>query len=389
MAEASIELADDGEDSDDPSGRAVVVRRMVELRDFLTGLSLADFESGEWFTKLCMHALRTYTAKVDADYLLQRNPGMPADILVDQRIKLATRHAAIAGAVASSVYSGIYLSKMGPRGGAGSTGAATLAAGGTSTVGTLAFVARLQLRLAWDIAVLYRVPPDLGDPEELGDFVRVALGIKIGELRLMGTVTAAAPLTRKAVKKVYSGKTLKAAKDLPIIGEHLRQKTVMRTAIPVVVVPLAIQASRAVTQDAGEYAREVFGAKAKVLERAERLIRRTRHVELLLWVAWLVIEADQVRSDEEYLLMRHLLRLAEEQHQHVDKQLEKVIKLDLDDVWERVAAASGDLNDVVDAARKVAEVDGPVNEQEKVVLDELRDRCRHEARSARPSERDE
>ncbi len=47
MAEASIEVADDGNGSDTPSLRAVVVRRMVELRDFLTGLGLADFESGD------------------------------------------------------------------------------------------------------------------------------------------------------------------------------------------------------------------------------------------------------------------------------------------------------------------------------------------------------
>ncbi|GAB3331157.1 hypothetical protein RMN56_20625 [Micromonospora halotolerans] len=379
MAEASIEVADDGgEGGVDASWRAAVVRRMAELREFAKGLSGADFESGDWFTKLCMHVLRTYAAKVDAEYLLRRNPGMPANALVDQRIKLAAREAAIAGGVAGSVYTGVFVSKLGPRGGAGSSSSATLAAGGMSALGNLAYVSRVQLRLAWDIAVLYRVPPDLNDPEELGEFVRVAFGIKAGELPVAGAVTVAPEMTRRAVKKVYSGKRLEAAKQLPIIGEDLLQRRVMRTAIPGVVVPLAALASRTMTKAAGEHARLVFGDKAKVLERAERLIRRTRHVELMLWVAWLVIEADQKRSDEEYLLMRHLLRLAKEQHQHVDDQLEKVIAVEPAEVWERVAAATGELSDVLDAAQQVAEVDGPVNEQEKAVLDELHDRCRRD-----------
>lgn len=70
--------------------------------------------------------------------------------------------------------------------------------------------------------------------------------------------------------------------------------------------------------------------------------------------------------------MRHMLTLAHEQHQHADDQLERVIEVDPADVWERVAEATGDLCDVLDAAQRVAAVDGPVNGREEAVLDELR-----------------
>ncbi len=44
--------------------------------------------------------------------------------------------------------------------------------------------------------------------------------------------------------------------------------------------------------------------------------------------------------------------------------------------WKRVDAEPGDLGDVLDAAERVATVDGDVNSREKAVLAELRERCR-------------
>lgn len=138
--------------------------------------------------------------------------------------------------------------------------------------------------------MLYRVPPDLDDPDELWDFVRVAFRIKLGELPLEGAVMKAPEMTRKAIKKIHSGQRMAAAQELPVIGKYLLQRNVMRTAIPGVVIPLAAVVGHSTTKLAGWHARSVFGQRAKVLELAERLISRTQHLELMLWVAWLVIE---------------------------------------------------------------------------------------------------
>ena len=114
MAEASIEAADDGELGADAAGWSSVVRRIAELRKFTKALGSADFESGDWFTKLCMHVLMTYAAKVDAEYLLRRNPGMPANALVDKRIKLAAREGVRNGNGVSGIF-GWYVSAAGQR----------------------------------------------------------------------------------------------------------------------------------------------------------------------------------------------------------------------------------------------------------------------------------
>ena len=53
----------------------------------------------------------------------------------------------------------------------------------------VAFISRLQLRLARDIAVLYRVPLDTSDPDDLWKLIRVAFTIKGGEAVREGDLT--------------------------------------------------------------------------------------------------------------------------------------------------------------------------------------------------------
>jgi hypothetical protein len=121
----------------------------------------------------------------------------------------------------------------------------------------------------------------------------------------------------------------------------------------------------------------VFRNEARVIELAEGMSRSSRHPRLLLWVAWLVIKAkgNAKIADDEALLMRHLVRLVRERHEVVDEHLAHVVDLDPAEVWKRVDAEPGDLSDVLDAAERVATVDGDVTSREKAVLKELRERC--------------
>ncbi|MCF4135709.1 hypothetical protein L1856_00310 [Streptomyces sp. Tue 6430] len=141
-------------------------------------------------------------------------------------------------------------------------------------------------------------------------------------------------------------------------------------------VPLAVLLNRYTTLLAGRHARAVLRNEARVIELAEGMSRNSRHPQLMLWVAWLVIGANSKIADDEALLMRHLVRLVRERHEVVDEQLAHVIAIDPAEVWKRVDAEPGDLGDVLDAAERAATVDGDVNSREKAVLTELRERCR-------------
>ena len=371
MPEASTDAIDAGGDDED-AARKVVDHERAELREFIKGLSSDDIKSGGWFTKLIAQGLSSYTEKVTWQYFQERYEGVPADAIVDQRTKMAARYAALEGGLSASAYTAAIVATLGSAGGASP---ATVPAAVATFMVDVAFITQLQLRLAYDIAVLYRVPLDTSDPDDLWKLIRVAFTIKSGEFVREGVIKAVPPLTRQVIKKYYSGPVLAAAKGLPFVGKQLLQRNVVKIGIPGVGVPLAVLVNRYTTLLAGRHARAVFRNEARVIELAESLSKRSQHPQLMLWVAWLVVMADRKISDDEALLMRHLVRLVRDQHQVVDEQLAHLVDVDPSEVWRRLDAESGDLSDILDVANQVAKVDGSVNSRERAIISELQDRC--------------
>ncbi|MEU6323217.1 hypothetical protein [Streptomyces sp. NPDC047009] len=371
MIEAPMDAAD--ADGDDDADRKVVEQERDELRKFVKGLSADDIKSGNWFTKLSAHAMNSYTEKVDWQYFQERYAGVPADAIVDQRVKMASRYAALEGGLSAGAYTATVAATIGSLGGASP---ATVPAAVATMMVDVAFITRLQLRLAYDVSVLYRVPLDLHDPEDLWKLIRVAFTIKSGEAVQKSVVKAVPAMVRPLVKRFYSGSVLTAGKALPVVGKHLLQRNVIKIGIPLVGVPLAVVLNRYTTLLAGRHAQAVFRNEARVIELAENLSKRSQHPELMLWVAWLVIRANRKIADDEALLMRHLVRLVRERHQVVDEQLAHLVDIDPAEVWQRIDAEPGDLSDILDVADRVATVDGDVNAREKAVISEIRDRCR-------------
>lgn len=369
MPNAPVDAADDGDD--DATERELAEER-DELREFVKGLSADDIKSGDWFTKLVAHALDAYTTKVDWQYFQERYEGVPADGIVGERIKMAARYAALEGGLSATAYTGAIVATLGTAGGASPL---TVSAAVATLMVDLTFVTQMQLRLAYDVAVLYRVPIDVSDPDDLWKLIRVAFSIKGGEFVREGVIKVVPPLTRQLIKRYYSGPVLAAAKGLPFVGKLLLQRTVIKVGIPLVGIPLSAVINRYTTLVAGRHAQAVFRNEARVMELALDLSRKSRHPQLMLWVAWLVIMADQKIADDEALLMRHLVRLVKEHHQVVDSELANIIDLHAAEVWRRVEAESGDTSDLLDVARRVASVDGPVNARERAILRELQDRC--------------
>jgi len=238
------------------------------------------------------------------------------------------------------------------------------------------YITRLQLRLAYDIAVLYRVPLDLSDPADLWKLIRVAFTIKGGEVAREGVIKVVPAVMRPLIKRFYSRGILAAGRGFPVVGKFLLQRNVIKIGIPLVGVPLAVLLNRYTTQLAGRHARAVFRNEARVLELAEGLCESSQHPQLLLWVAWLVIKADDKISDDEALLIRHLTRLVGERHQVFDEELARLIEIDPAEVWRRIDTAPGDLSAIPVAARLVAAVDGDINARERNLISEFEERCK-------------
>jgi len=357
---------------DDEQARESIERERDELREFVAGLSGDDIKSGNWFTKLLAHALHSYTAKVDWQYFQDRYQGVPPDAIVDQRIKMAARYAAVEGGLSAGAYTAAIVATIGSVGGASP---ATVPAAVATVMVDVAYLTRLQIHLAYDIAVLYEVPLDLDDPDDLWKLIRVAFTIKGGEVLSEGAIKAVPAFARPLLKRFYSGPVLATAKGLPVVGKYLLQRNVIKIGIPLVGVPIAVVLNNQTTRITGRHARSIFRNDARVIEQARIISRTSRHPGLVLWVSWLVVMADDKISDDEAMLMRHLVDCVRDEHQIVDDKLAKLIDIDVEDIWRRIEAATGDLADVVDAAQRVAAVDGDINDAEREVLGALRNKC--------------
>ncbi|RJT97349.1 hypothetical protein D6T65_13380 [Arthrobacter frigidicola] len=367
MSEAPIDAVDADDVSD--ADRKIVDEERANLRDFIDGLSPDDIRSGGWFTKLCARALGSYTDKVTWQYFQEKYEGVPADAIVDQRTKMAARYAALEGGLSAGAYTAAIIATLGTLGG---SSPATVPAAVATVMIDVAFITQLQLRLAYDVAVLYRVPLDLSDPDDLWKLIRVAFTIKSGEVVREGVVKAVPAIIRPVIKRFYSRGVLNAAKGLPVVGKFLLQRNVLKIGIPLVGVPLAVVLNRYSTLLAGRHAQAVFRNEARVIELAKNLSKRSQHPQLMLWVAWLVIMADRKISDDEALLMRYLVSLVRDEHQVVDEQLSRLVDIDPADVWQRIDAEPGDLRDILDVANRVAAVDGAINAREESVISQLR-----------------
>lgn len=343
-----------------------------KLQKFVKGLTMDDIKGGGWFAKLLTFSMAKYHEQVNAAYFQRKYPGVPVDAIVAQRIKLAARYAMIEGGLSASAYTGAVAATIGSGGGA-SPATVPLAAG--TIMVDVTYLSQLQLRLAYDISVLYGLELNLNDSEDLWKLIKVAFTIKGGELVNEGLLKAAPAMMRPILQRYFSGPVLQAAKGLPFVGKYILKRSVIKIAIPAVGIPLSMALNTWTTVVAGKHARSVFRTEARIIEKSERLVRRSNHPELLLWVAWLVINADNKISESETILFRHLTRLVHEQHGVTVEDLTRVVELDPEDVWERIAASDGDLDDVVAASEVVAAIDGPVNAKERKVLDKVRERC--------------
>lgn len=372
MPDAQIFDVDSATDETEDVDRNVVESERAKLRDFIKGLSPDDIKSGGWFTKLAATSLHSYTTKVDWQYFQEKYAGVPADAIVDQRIKMASRYAALEGGLSASAYTATVVATLGSLGGASP---ATVPAAIATVMVDVAFITQLQLRLAYDVAVLYRVPLDLSDPDDMWKLIRVAFTIKSGEMVREGVNKAVPAMMRPLIKRFYSGGVISAAKSLPVVGKFLLQRNIIKIGIPLVGVPLAVGLNRYTTLVAGKHAQAVFRNEARVIEIAEGLSARSQHPQLMLWIAWWLITADRKIADDEALLMRHLVKIVRDEHEVVDERLAQVVDVDVEGLWRRLEAEAGDLSDLVAAATRVATVDGPVNALEKALISELTHRA--------------
>lgn len=171
-----------------------------DLKYFVDQLDWQKLKGGDWFTLLLKTFLRSHAEKVSINYFRKKYPGIPLDAIGDRLISQSVFASSIAGGLAGASVSAATLSSSVSAG-------ATITGGITALVAEMAYTTRLQMRLVYDLSLLYHQELNLQDPEDLMEIFSLAFGIKSSE-GIGKVVKGLAPeVARAQVRKATLGHT--------------------------------------------------------------------------------------------------------------------------------------------------------------------------------------
>jgi hypothetical protein len=296
--------------------------------------------------------LRTCAKRVTADCFKAKYPPFLADAVAARRIELAQRYAAIEGGMMAGACSAAVAATIGTAGGASPL---TVPAGLTAFGVDLLYTTRLQLRLAHDLAVRYRVPIDLDDPEDLYDLFKVAIGVRAGELFRSGI-----------------------AKIAPEAARVGGEAAILTFAIPMLTIPISAGFNHWSTGAIGRAARQVYRDKATAHETAARLSDAVGpDALLLLKLVFVSTHADgKVGAEEAWLLHALTRALAARGEDAALDAFRGLVHIDPEGVVDEVAARPEEARArLFDAAVEAVAVDHELKTDELRFLRTLADRC--------------
>jgi hypothetical protein len=181
------------------------------MSDESTSQSAAN-QPRDWFARLMTETLKRYARKASTDYLVQKYPGLPKDIIAERYIAQQAWAAALAGVVSATVISGAAFGSFAlASSGVGVPGLAiTLPIGIAAFAVETGFTVRLQIRTAYDLCNLYGLSVNPDDPEDVQEIFAMGMGIKVGEL------------TGNALQRLAPGVAMQQARGLMRTGIRSR-----------------------------------------------------------------------------------------------------------------------------------------------------------------------
>ena len=356
--------------------KETVKREFENLKDYSKNFTVKDLKSGVWLAEFITYALRQYSKKVDASFFEEKYPNLPADVIINRRISLAKKYASIEGALSTGAYTAVVAATITS---GGSLSGATIPAALSSFTADLLLLSQIQLQLAYDISILYGHKIDLEDPEDLFDLIRVAFGIKAGEL-LQETVVKLMPgFTRYGVTSIFKGTTLTWMKALPVVGKHLLQRNIIKFSIPLVAIPLATGMNYWITGKTSTIAKQIYRDKAAISERANKIVSAETNPYIMLKTVLMVIQADKKTKAEEAWLINDLTKgfLSDNETKTFVQDFQKIVNINEEELLEEISHLNKqEATAIYEAACYAAAVDHKLNNEEHLCLSRIAVACR-------------
>jgi uncharacterized tellurite resistance protein B-like protein len=303
-------------------------------------------------------------------YLRSKYPGLPTEAVAEKLCELAEKHAAMAGGLSGAAASTSILS-------AGLALPAALVA----VMGEVLYTVRLQLRLVHDLHLVYGVPLDPADPEDLLGIFATVYGIKAAEVGGLGVKAFGPEVARAQLQRLIQGNTKliqNAVKAVlgPRIAKDVTKRALIKAAVPVAGILISAGWNYGSTRMMGSRVRFTVRLRAELRQETIRLkqaIVADSATQVAVLEAMLALACADGRFDDKergvYLAFLSDIDLSSEELEY----LESRVCADLESVCislSRVTDADSRLA-IAKCLCLIAAADGDVAEGELTVLARL------------------
>ena len=298
--------------------RTGILAEINDLKETAQAFGLEKIKNGSWFNQFLTACLKSYHERVikkgGEAYLRSKYPGLPTEAIASKLCEMAEKTAGLAGGVSGAAASGAVL-----------TAGAGIPVAITAVMAEVLYTIRLQLRLVYDLHLLYGIPLDSSDPEDLLGLFAVVYGVKLAEVGGIGTKALGPEVMRAQLYRMIHGNTkaIQAAVRQvlgPRIARNITQKGILKAAVPVVGVAISAGWNYTATRLVGNRVRQEVRIKAGLREEVARLHNNLSSdettclavIEGLLALAVADGEFDDLEREVYLAFLRHL-NLGEEQ----------------------------------------------------------------------------
>lgn len=360
--------------------KAGILAELADLKETAQAFGLDAIKDGSWFTQFLRSCLGGYHERVmkqgGVDWLRAKYPGLPTDAIAGKLCELAEQTAALAGGISGAAASGAVL-----------TAGVGIPAAVTAVMGEVLFTVRLQIRLVYDLHLLYGIPLDVSDPEDLIGIFAVIYGVKVAEMGGIGAKALGPEVMRAQLFRLIHGNTkvIQAAASRvlgPKIARSITQKAILKTAVPIVGTAISAGWNYASTHMMGERVRHDIRVRASLREETLRLKGRVgtnepAEIAVLEGLMALAL-SDRSFDDKERLVYMTFLRELDLPPERLEELAQK-IDADLPGVCSALGsiADSQSRESVARCFCLIACADGEIQDAERSILNQLLDALDH------------
>jgi uncharacterized protein (DUF697 family) len=285
---------------------------------------------GDWFWRFLSNVLQNYSRNINLEFFQRKYPGLPAEEVAKHRIKAASNWAGLigfmSGAVISVASAAVILETVSTVASGFTASPVTLPALLiTAPVGILTFLGevtvliRLQLHLAYDLFVLYGLPVNTEDPEQMEEIVKVAFGIKSTEVAgqaIQKMIPQLAPaLLRKNMRKGLARKKFKEwiAHKLTwkFANKYFAEGALIRVIVPGIAIISAAGWDYLSTQAIGQVLQDRIRRRGLAAKRVDKLsLEGVENPKLILHaVLCLALTNDELSETEKIFYSKFVEKL--------------------------------------------------------------------------------